>query len=277
MPAAATWTLLAGLLLAPGGLLAQGCGPHVAALYPYARFYYEDPAHRPSGMDKDMFDKLARRSGCTLRQVVESRVRIWDQMRRGVAQLTLSALSTPERREVAEFVFYAQGRYQALMRRELAARVRSIAAFEASPGLRLLTVRAYAHGPQIDAWVQRMRAQGRLLETGDFKTALRMMRAGRADALLVLPSGWHGAAAEAFDEDGDLVSVDVAPGERNLIGLALALGMPEADRLRLRHAMQAMLADGTVLEIMRRHLGDKAAREVFYSGDEARASSMASP
>lgn len=265
--AAATRTLLIGLLLGPAGLAAQTCGPHVAALYPYARFYYEDPEHGPSGMDKDMFEELARRSGCELRQVVESRVRIWDQMRRGVLQLTLSAFATPERREAAEFVFYAQGRYQALMRRDLAARVRSIAAFEADPTLKLLTVRAYAHGPQIDAWVQRMRAQGRLIETGDFKTALRMMRAGRADALLALPSGWH-ATTPTLEEENDLVPVDVAPpGERNLIGLALGLSMPEADRQRLRHALQAMLADGSVLEILRRHLGDKAAREALYAGD----------
>jgi len=266
MTAAATWTLLAGLLLAPAGLQAQACGPYVAALYPYARFYYEDPAQGPSGIDKDMFEELARRSGCELRQVVESRVRIWDQMRRGVTQLTLSALSSPQRREMAEFVFYAQGRYQVLMRRELAARVHSIAAFEAEPQLRLLAVRAYVHGPQIDAWVERMRTQGRLVETGDYKTALRMLRAGRADALLALPSGWRGLPP-SVEDDSDLVPVDVTPGERNLIGLAIALSMPEADRQRLRHAMQAMLADGSVLEIMRRHLGDKTAREAFYAGD----------
>jgi polar amino acid transport system substrate-binding protein len=263
---AATCTLVAGLLLAPAGVQAQACGPHVAALYPYGRFYYEDPEHGPSGMDKDMFEELSRRSGCELRQVVESRVRIWDQMRRGVTQMTLSALSSPDRREVAEFAFYAQARYQALMRRELATRVRSIAAFEADPSLRLLTVRAYAHGPLIDAWVQRMRAQGRLIETGDYQTALRMMRAGRADALLALPSGWR-ATPTAFDEENDLVPVDVAPSERNLVGLALSKAMPEADRLRLRHAMQAMVADGSVLEILRRHLGDKAAREAIYTGD----------
>jgi polar amino acid transport system substrate-binding protein len=36
-------TLLSGLMLAATGLAAQACGPYTAALYPYARFYYEDP------------------------------------------------------------------------------------------------------------------------------------------------------------------------------------------------------------------------------------------
>lgn len=258
--------LFAGLLLASTGLAAQPCGPHTAALYPYARFYFEDPDRGPGGIDKDMFDELARRSGCQLRLVVESRVRIWDQMRRGVVQLTLSALPSPERRAIAELVPYAQARYQVLMRRELAARVPSIAAFEADPQLRLLDVRGYAHGPTIDAWVLRMRGQGRLVEAGDFKTAARMLRAGRADALLSLPSGW-GIAAAAFDNPDDLVIVDVTPNERNPVALAMAHAMPEADRARLRRALQAMLAEGSVHEILRRHLGDKGANAAIYAGD----------
>ncbi|MEO6277886.1 transporter substrate-binding domain-containing protein [Roseateles sp.] len=258
--------LLAGLTLASTGGAAQACGPYTAAVYAYARFYYEDPQLGPAGIDKDMFDELALRSGCELRMVVESRVRIWDQMRRGVVQLTLSALASPERREIAELVPYAQGRYQVLMRRELAGRINSIAAFEAMPGLRLLDVRGYAHGPTIDAWVLRMRSQGRLVEAGDFKTAARMMRAGRADGLLALPSGW-GIAMAAFDNPDELVAVDVAPNERNAVSLAMAHTMPEADRLRLRRALQAMLADGSVHAILRRHLGDKGARTAMYTGE----------
>jgi len=259
-------TLLAGWLLALTGQAAQACGPYTAALYPYARFYYEDPLTGPAGIDKEMFDELARRSGCGLRMVVESRVRIWDQMRRGVVQLTLSALTNPERHDIAEMVPYAQGRYQVLMRRELAARIPSIAAFEADTRLRLLDVRGYAHGPTVDAWVARMRNQGRLVEAGDFKTAARMLKAGRADALLALPSGW-GIAQAAFDDTDALVPVDVTPTERNAVALAMARSMPEADRERFRRALQSMLADGKVHEILKRHLGDKGAKAAVYTGD----------
>lgn len=266
MPPASISSLLAGLMLASTGVAAQACGPYTAALYPYARFYYEDPQSGPAGIDKDMFEELARRSGCQLRMVVESRIRIWDQMRRGRVQLTLSALTSPERREIAEMVPYAQGRYQVLMNRELAARINSIAAFEADPKLRLLDVRGYVHGPTIDAWVARMRSQGRLVETGDFKTAARMLKAGRADALLALPSGW-GIAQAAFDDPDELVPVDVTPNERNAVALAMLHSMPEADRLRLRRALQAMLAEGSVHEILKRHLGEKGAKAAAYTGD----------
>jgi len=271
MPSASTMQpmkrfLLAGWLLALTGQAAQACGPYTAALYPYARFYYEDPQTGPAGIDKEMFEELARRSGCQLRLVVESRIRIWDQMRRGRVQMTLSALTSPERREIAELVPYAQGRYQVLMRRELAARINSIAAFEADPRLKLLDVRGYVHGPTIDAWVARMRSQGRLVEAGDFKTAARMMRAGRADALLALPSGW-GIAQAAFDDPDELVPVDVTPSERNAVALAIIHTMPEADRQRLKRALQAMLAEGNVHEILKRHLGEKGAKAAAYTGD----------
>lgn len=259
-------TLLAALALASTGLAAQPCGPHTAAVYPYARFYYEDAQLGASGIDKDMFDELARRSGCQLRVVVESRVRIWDQMRRGVIQLTLSALPTPERREIAELVPYAQARYHVLMHRALMARVRSIAAFDADLSLRLLSVRGYAHGPVIDAWVQRLRAQGRMVEASDFSGAVRMLRAGRADALLALPGSWHGVMS-AFDDPEELGPLDVVPTERNPVALAMARAMPDADRQRLRRALQAMLADGSVQEILRRHLGEKGARAAAYAGD----------
>ena len=268
MTAAFVQAAIAGLLLSPAGLWAAPgvCGPHVAAVYAYARFYYEDPQLGPSGIDKDMFDELARRSGCELRLVVESRVRIWDQMRRGSIQLTLSALPTPERREIAELVPYAQARYHVLMPRALAARVPSIAAFEADPSLRLLSVRGYAHGPVIDAWVQRMRAQGRMVEASEFTGAVRMLRAGRADALLALPGSWHGVMS-AFEDPEGLVPLDVVPTERNPVALAMAQAMPEPDRQRLRRALQAMLADGSVHEILRRHLGDKGAKAAVYTGD----------
>lgn len=266
MTRAPTRTLLTGLALACTGLAVQACGPYTAALYPYARFYYEDPQGGPGGIDKDMFEELARRSGCQLRMVVESRVRIWDQMRRGVVQLTLSAISSPERLQIAELVPYAQGRYHVLVRRDLAARIRSIADFEADTALRLLDVRGYVHGPTIDAWVQRMRSQGRLVETGDFKTAARMMRGGRADALLALPSSW-GTSTDAFEDSGGLVALDVTPTERNAVALAMLHAMPDADRLRLRRALQAMLADGAVYDILRRHLGEKAAKTAMYTAD----------
>ncbi len=242
------------------------CGPHVAALYPYAPFFREAPDQRWEGIDKDMFDELARRSGCELRLVVESRVRIWEQMRTGVVSLTLSAVPTPERRAFAEFVPYAQGRYHLMLRRDVAARVRSLAAFEADPTLHLLAVKGYVHGATLDAALKRLRAQDRVHEVADFPTLLRMARAGRAQAMLALPPSWAEIEAH-FDAGEAWTPLDVAPQDRSLAGLAMTLRMPEGDRQRLRRALQSMLADGTVRAITRRYMSEAAARAVTISDE----------
>ncbi|RTL34163.1 MAG: transporter substrate-binding domain-containing protein [Burkholderiales bacterium] len=255
--------LTAGALAASAAAAEPACGPHVAALYPYAPFFRELPDGGSEGIDKDMFDELARRSGCELRLVVESRVRIWEQMRGGAAALTLSAVPTAERQTFAEFVPYAQGRYHLMLRPDVARRVRSLAAFEADPSLTLLTVKGYAHGPTLDAATQRLRARGRLHEVADFPAVLRMASAGRAHGLLALPSAWS-QVESAVGEQRAWVALDVAPQDRALGALALSLQMPAADRQRLRRALNGMLADGTVMTIMRRHLGDAAARAAAY-------------
>lgn len=258
----AAWA--AGCMAAPAVAAEAPCGPHVAALYPYAPFFRETADRGSEGIDKDMFDELARRSGCELRLVVESRVRIWEQLRSGSAALTLSAVPTTERQTFAEFVPYAQGRYHLMLRPDVARRIKSLPAFEADPSLTLLAVKGYAHGSTLDAALQRLRAKGRVDEVADFPAVLRMAGAGRAHGLLALPNAWSEVDA-AFGSRQAWVAVDVAPAERTLGALALSLQMPAPDRQRLRRALTGMLADGTVLAIMRRHLGDAAARAAAYT------------
>lgn len=250
--------------LGAASLAASACGPHVAALYPYPPFFRELPDGSREGMDKDLFDELARRSGCELRLVVESRVRIWDQMRTSGAVITLSAVPTPERRSFAEFVPYLQGRYHLMLRPDVAQRIKSLAAFEADDSLHLLAVKGYAHGPTLDAALQRLRGRGRVHEVADFSAVLRMAAAGRGHALLALPSSWPEVDA-ATAQAGPWRALDVAPQERTVAALALSLQMPAADRQRLKHSLLAMRADGTVQAIVRRHVGEAAARAAAYT------------
>jgi polar amino acid transport system substrate-binding protein len=256
--------LMTGWVAACASAAEPACGPHVAALYPYAPFFRELPDGGSEGIDKDMFDELARRSGCELRLVVESRVRIWEQMRNGGAALTLSAVPTPERQTFAEFVPYAQGRYHLMLRPDVAHQVKTLAAFEADGNLTLLTVKGYAHGPTLDRAIERLRAHRRVQEVADFPAVLRMAKAGRAHGLLALPSAWTQVETAVGDKQHAWVVLDVAPQDRALGALALSLQMPASDRQRLRRAMNGMLTDGTVMAIMRRHLGDAAARAAAY-------------
>jgi len=243
---------------------ATRCGPHVAGLYVYSPFYEEEPERR--GLDLDMLRELERRSGCALRSVVESRLRIWDQMRRGVLQLTLSSVITPERREVAEIHPYLQARFQLMLQGSATAGVATLADFEARPGLHLLSVRGYAYGPTFTPWVQRLRQQGRLVEASDFQTAVRMFRAGRADGLILAPSAIPEVQA-AYRGGTPPHVIDPAPHERLLVGMALSLTLPEGDRQRLRQALASMRQDGTLQALVTRHFGEYGVRMMLPRGE----------
>ncbi|MDP1357576.1 transporter substrate-binding domain-containing protein, partial [Klebsiella pneumoniae] len=68
------------------------------------------------GVDKDLVDALAQRSGCKLSTVVDSRARIWDQLARGTLEITTSGVATPERERIAEFWPYFRSRNRAVVR-----------------------------------------------------------------------------------------------------------------------------------------------------------------
>lgn len=243
---------------------APRCGPHVAGLYVYSPFYEEVPERR--GLDLDMLQELERRSGCALRSVVESRLRIWDQMRRGVLQLTLSSVITPERREVAEIHPYLQARFQLLLQGRAMTGVSTLADFEATPDLHLLGVRGYAYGPSFGPLVQRLRLQGRLVEASDFQTATRMFRAGRAEGLILAPSAIP-EVLEAYRGIPLPRVIDPTPHERLLVGMAMSLTMPESDRQRLTQALAAMRQDGTLQTLVMRHFGEYGARMMLPRGE----------
>jgi polar amino acid transport system substrate-binding protein len=254
------------LALSPLKAFADTCGgPYKFGFYRQGVMYYDDAQGRPTGFDKDLVDELERRSGCAFERVVESRPRIWDQMRRGQLHLTASANPTSEREVFAEFVPYAQGRYWVTMRRELAQRVSTRHAFDADPTLRLAVVKTYAHGPATDGWVNELRQQGRVTETGDFATAVRLLQVRRADAILVVPPTL-GQVMAAFESPEAIAMFDWMPSDRSLASLAMQRhAMPLNDRLRLCEAMQTMIRDGTVDALLRRHLGDKGARLARYT------------
>ncbi len=255
------WGLALSLVLAAS---AGACGPYKLGYYAYGRLYFTDPQGEPAGIDVDVVKELARRTGCVFEPVLESRVRIWDQLQRGQLALTVSGSPTPEREAYAEFAPYAQARYFVLMRRERAAQVPSMAAFRADENLRVAVVKGYKHGVTLDAWLAALRLQGRVSEAGDFAAVVRLMQNGRVDAILALPEAWPDAR-HAFYDPSDLSTLDWGPRDRAVGALVMSRSLvSEPDRRRLRVAVAAMLRDGSVLRILRKYMPEDAARAAVY-------------
>ncbi|MDR7335349.1 transporter substrate-binding domain-containing protein [Roseateles asaccharophilus] len=246
--------LLAALLL-PGAALA--CGPYRVAFYEYAILYHRDTDGQYRGIDKDVLDELARRTGCRFDTVLESRARTWALMTSGGLDITLSAVVNRERERIVELVPYLQSRRAVVLRNPS---VPSTAeAFMRDEQRRLLKVRAARDGPQMEALLARLEARGRVVEAADQPSAVRAFKAGRADAMVL----GIGSLARLRQQDPEFQAYDAvfwAPTERVVGALAMSRErVSEADRARLREAIAAMRRDGGLDAILRRHVGDKLA------------------
>lgn len=253
-----TW--IAAIALTVAGLAASpvawACGPYSVGLYEYSSLYYRDARGEWTGIDKELVDELARRTGCRLVPRAESRVRIWAQLATGQIDMTVSALPTKERALLVEFIPYIESRQYVVMAPALAAALTSPDAFLADRARRVIVVRGYVFTPTLESWITRMRVQGRVVEAPDQTTALRVFKAGRADALVL---GAHSLATARRNDPafGETTALSYAPHERSIGALALSRQrIAQEDRDLMRRAVDDMLRDGTMEAIKKRHLGD---------------------
>ncbi|WP_334277777.1 substrate-binding periplasmic protein [Roseateles microcysteis] len=261
-------SFLASLLLFVLPAIAHACGPYRLAFYEYASLYHRDADGQYRGIDKDVVEELAKRSGCRFNTVLESRARTWALLESGGLDITVSALITPERERLVELVPYLQSRRVVLLQNRSVPTTSE--AFLMDAKRNLLTVRASRDGPQMEALLAQLRERGRIVEAPDQPTAIRAFKAGRADALLIGVT----SLALVRQQDPDFNSYEAAiwaPTERVVGAFAMSRErVNEVDRARLREALQAMRLDGSLDAIMRRHLGDKLAHALRLSDAEPR-------
>ena len=112
------------------------------------------------GIDKDIADELARRSGCKFIVSVLPRARIWQLIEGGALDFSLSGITNPAREQFAAFAWYVSNKYYLLVRRD--ASVAALADFERDPKLRLGVIRSFRYSPTANRLVDALDAQGRV-------------------------------------------------------------------------------------------------------------------
>lgn len=253
-------TLLMALLLAPA---AFACGPLRLALLNYPGYYQRLPDGSERGIDVDIARELQARSGCQLQLEETNPARLWPAIQAGRVDLSSGATFLPERLADAEFLWLIRGHAMVLMTQAQARRSPTRAEFDADPALRLGVIRSARRGAQAQAWVDQLRAQGRLSESGDMPGLLRAFEAGRVAAVLLLPGALHGLRDESWLSAHPMQ--DWLPQDRITAGWAMSRAhVPEATRQRLREAGDAMRQDGTLLRLLRKNLGEAVARQYEF-------------
>ena len=256
------WAGVAALL---GSAIAHAaCGPYDVAMYKLGSMYYHDVrTDAYVGIDKDVVDEVARRTGCTFRPFVESRVRIWAHLADGSLDMSVSGIPTPEREQFARFIIYFKARNYLVVRNDRAARIDSLEAFTADPALRLAIVKSFRHGALYDPWIQTLRAQGRVHEYSDPEIVARMVSLGHADAFLAMPTAWE-VLLKRYQLEGKVDFVDASPDDRIAHGLILSRKrVRDEDVQSMKGAIEAMRTDGTLENIFRRHLPSDVAKRIL--------------
>ncbi len=233
-----TWPALAQQKAGPS------CPPRpiVLGLYEFGRFY-----HAGTGLDKDIAEQMAARSGCKFELRVMMRGRIWQDLQSGNVDMTLSASATPERTMFAWATPYMWVRNVMILSKDVDTRVRSTSDFIATPNLRLGVARGYFQGKAYDGFISQLRNLARVEEIDDTERLYAMFKAGRFQAMLgtQLVYSNYFKDSEVRIEDWDVAG---PKGATNLLISKKNFSHEEAKRWA--DLMKAMVNDGSMLRML---------------------------
>lgn len=256
--------LLCSALLwqASAALAAPACGTFSAAFYEHGALYHKEADGNWSGIDKDVLDEVAKRSGCSFNTMLDSRIRIWTRLEQGTLDVSVSGIATPEREKFAQFIPYLGTRNYLIVHSSVPPKLHSAAAFAADATLKVAVVKSFKHGPYFDAWLEALRAQGRVYEAADLSAVLNLFKIGRVHAMLALPTSWAGYfKQEKMTEQVRIL--DFAQKNDVIGGLVLnRQRVPPHAAEAMRKALREMRDDGTLKAIYTRHVGHELASEL---------------
>jgi polar amino acid transport system substrate-binding protein len=238
--------LLTLLLVLPG--VAAACGPYTVAFYDMGTLYARQADGSWQGADKDVVEEVARRTGCRFNQIAESRVRIWNMIMTDKLDITVSGIATPEREVHATFLPYMGGRNLVLLHKNVDPQVKTPGDFLRHGAYTVAVVKSFLHGPSYNAWLARLRAEGRVYETSDVTAMVRLLQLGRVNAVI---------ASSVQKEAGspEWRAMDWAPQDNIISSLVVSKArVAPADTDRFAAALRAMRQDGTLEAIYKRYM-----------------------
>lgn len=235
------------------GSAAQTCPTLRVGVLVFPGLNQRGPGGSIEGFDAEIAAELSRRSGCALAVEESNASRLWPTLSRGELALSATLGYLPERMAAVDYLLLFRLRGFVQMRRELALRIPSQAAFDADPTLRLGIVRKALRPASVQAWVDALAAQGRVSESTDSASLLRAYEAGRVHAMLVFagsmrdqPAAWQ--AEQRF--------FAWWPDYWQTFGWAASRAAVAAEwRERLRAAAEAARKDGSLQRLAQRYWG----------------------
>lgn len=252
------WAAACALLLGAGAAFAGGvdCGakPIRLAFYQYGYFYFLDK-QSASGIDKDIVDELARRSGCKFDVQVLARARIWAELANGGLDMSVSGIQNAERDQFAWFAHYLTMKNYVILGAAVPQATQSANAFLQQKALQIGVVRAFKHGTEQDKWIDQLRADNRVQDSANVETLFKKLKEGRIDALFSQPPVYSKNIADLGLQQSIRIQ-DWMPGDKGVPhGLILAKSRFDAAEAKAWQALiNNLRVDGTLKRIYAKYL-----------------------
>lgn len=229
--------------------------PYTLALHDHGLLYASQTGE---GIDKDIADELARRSGCRIIVSVMPRARIWQLIESGALDFSLSGIGNEARERFAAFAWYFSNKYYLLVRKDAGAK--SSAEFEAGAAGRLGVIRSFRYSATANRLVDRLDARGRVDYASSLDPLYQVLLDNRIQAMIIEPFDYPALQAATLRDRTDIVEFDDPPVRHGLIMSRKAL--PDTQQQAWRGLIDAMRADGTVQRIFEKYFKPELAREM---------------
>lgn len=216
------------------------------------------------GIDDDVIQELIKRSRCDFTVTVLPRARSWYDLEQGNLDMLASGVPTPEREKFAWFAAYLSDKKYVILGPEVPREIVTMDQFIAAPKLVMGGVRSFKYSPLYDALSERLEATGRLEQVGDLDTLYRMFAHGRFAATIASPLAYR-FYFERYPPHGKVRYLDWDPNSKAVSALVLSKKTFTSRQAKQWQAlMKTMLNDGTIMQILTRHLGPEEAKLLMY-------------
>lgn len=263
------WAVGAAMAWVAPWTWAQTANPYCSrplhlALFEYG-VLYRSATH--DGVDARLADVLFQRTGCAIDTVVMPRARMWNEMQAGRLDLITGAVVTQERLAYSFLLPYVKSRNMVVLRHRPGAQgPPTQTEFDATDG-RIGVLRSGHYQPSYDAWVERLRGQGRIVEASDAQEQTRLLQRGVVAGIISPPIVFPLYLDAAWlEREADVL--DWAPQDPPTVG-ALMLSRKTFTPAQAQHWDQLLVAlaqDGTLYRMYRQFMPPAQARDMVYSG-----------
>lgn len=202
------------------------------------------------GVDKDIVDELAKRTGCKFETQLMARARIWNDLESGDLDMGTCGIQNAARDKFAWFAHYMVMKNYAVINLKAAKNIKSASDFIANQNLQLGVVTSFKHGPDQDKWIEDLRKMNRVQYTAEPESILKKIKDERVDAMFSQLPVFKKFIKE-FGMENDVVVQDWTPNEKVAPqGLILSKHrFSKEDAAKWQEVINEMKTDGTLKKI----------------------------